>query len=79
MLIPNKFTNPDYSLLRVSSLVLSKLIKKQVLKFWEILAFLNWELEIDCTDLLIQSMGFLYLIGKIEYRIESDSILLIPN
>jgi hypothetical protein len=79
MIIPNKFTNPDLSILRVSALVLAKLIKKKILKFSDILNFLNWELKIDATDILIQSMSFLYIIGKIDYKMETDTVFLLTN
>jgi len=77
MLIPNKFTNPNFSLIKVSALILKRLMKNKIDKFSDMLNFLSWELNIDSTEVLIQGMNFLYLVGKIEYKMDNDTIILL--
>ena len=66
--------NLDLSVLRISSLIVKLLKKNNVIGYSELLNYLSDKLGEDIKHVFIPAIDFLYLIGKIEYHLTSDSI-----
>lgn len=79
LLKPHKYLNLESSVLSIASLILKKLIKNKTVSITEIENTLrkdgeNYE---QSKYNLLCSLNFLYCVGKIEYIVEKDKILLI--
>lgn len=79
MLIPSRFSNLRFSLLNTTSLVIECLLKKEIPSVDEILEYLSIFFDGYTRDDVIQSVTFLYALGKVEYSEESDSVFYIKE
>jgi len=80
MIRPSKYTNLNLSIVKISAEIIKYLSKNQIAKYDEILEWLSKKSGDEVKHVYISSLNFLYLIGKIEYHTDSDSIeLLIKN
>jgi hypothetical protein len=73
MIRPNKFTNPHFSVVHVSALIIKFLKENQILKFDELLILLIEETDKQVKDVFISALSFLFLLGKIKYHKNIDS------
>lgn len=74
MLTPTKYMDLDLSVLRISSLIVKLLKKNRVIEYSELLNFLSDKAGEDVKHVFIPALDFLYLIGKVEYHLTSDSL-----
>jgi len=73
MLKPNKHTNPDLTVLNLSSYIIKRLKRTRVKTFEELrTAVINKDSRLE--PLLIPSLQFLFLIGVLEYHPKNDVI-----
>jgi len=79
MLKPDKHTNLKYSILNVSGKILKFLIENQIVKYNDLLLYLSNNLSNGVKEVFIQSLSFLYILGKIEYVKELDAIKFVQN
>lgn len=73
MIYPNKYTNLDLSIFSISSLILSLLIKNQIVQYDELLQKIIHVKGDDSKPIFLQSIGFLYLLDKITYHSKLDA------
>lgn len=74
MLTPHRLMNMDYSLINVVSLVIQCLLERGSEELHDILAYAKTTCEeINEQDIML-AVSFLYLLGKVEYRKESDLV-----
>ncbi len=79
MLTPHRFMDLSYSVLNVTSLVIEFLAQRRSGTLDEVLVFAqNDYSEINEQDVLL-AVSFLYLLGKVEYCKDSDSVLLLKE
>jgi hypothetical protein len=79
MIIPTKYTDLDLSIVRVSSLIVKLFEKNKVLSYDEVFQCLIDKVGEDVKHVYLSSLGFLYLLGMIEYHLKNDSIEFIGN
>ena len=77
MIKPTKYMDLDLSVVRIASLIIKLLEKNKVMDYSEVLSYLIDKVGEDVKHVFITSLNFLYLLGKIEYHLSSDSIGLI--
>lgn len=75
MLEPTKYLNLELSIVKVSSEVLRLLRSNSILKYDELYSYLIENISEDIKHVFVPSLSFLFLLGKIKYDIESDSII----
>jgi di/tricarboxylate transporter len=66
--------NPDKNLLSISLFILKKLRQVRILELDEIKEKIKKEYGTVGEILFIESLGFLFLLGLIEYRVNGDNI-----
>jgi len=64
----------DLSVVRVSALIIKLLEKNKVLSYSEILERLVDMAGEDVKHVFVPALDFLYLLGKVEYHLQTDSI-----
>ena len=74
MIAPHKYLNLDVSLLNLGGLVLNILKEDELIKYDELLEKVIITRGLNAKEVFIPTLSFLYLLGKIEYRKEIDSI-----
>ena len=62
------------SLIRITSLILKQLNKQRILSYDELLKYLIQKEGEDIRYVFLPALSFLYLLGKIEYHLKTDSI-----
>ncbi|MNL80159.1 hypothetical protein D3C87_2069370 [compost metagenome] len=72
MLRPTKFSNPDKTVLAVSSLILERLGKTRIEKYEDLRMLVKSNQDGQDT-LFLPSVNLLFLLGVVEYRTKSDS------
>ncbi|PKF62804.1 hypothetical protein CW745_05120 [Psychromonas sp. psych-6C06] len=74
MLKPHRFMNLDYSLVHVASQVLQCLKERGNKQLHEVLSYAKTSCEeINEQDVML-AISFLYLLGKVEYKNETDLV-----
>jgi hypothetical protein len=79
MIKPNKHLDPRFSVVRVGALIIQALKENGLLRFDELLAVLINETDKRVKDVFLPSLSFLFLLGKIRYHKNIDSLELITN
>ena len=74
MITPTKYMDLDLSVVRVTSLLIKLLTKNRVLKYGEVLEYLETKAGNDAKHVFIPALDFLFLLGMIEYHLQTDSI-----
>ena len=72
LIFPNKYANPDLTVINVSSIMLKHLRKNRIVSY-EKLYHLIKEKNLSPESLFRPSLSLLFLLGLIEYRIKIDS------
>ena len=74
MIKPHKYLNLDLSVLSISGLILYILKRMNIMKYDELLNKVLLARGESAKEVFIPSLGFLYLLGKIEYHQDIDAI-----
>jgi hypothetical protein len=77
MIRPHKFMNLQCNVINVSSKIISVLQETDIIKYDELYNKLCNSLGDDIKYIFLPSLSFLFLLGKIEYYKEIDSLELI--
>lgn len=73
MLRPNKYSHPDKTIIGLACFLLPKLIKKQSITYSALKVLVKKHIP-DAISLLLPTLSFLYMLGKIEYYPKSDLV-----
>src|ERR1700722_12335386 len=73
MLTPQKHHNLDRSVLRVSALMLRELQRRSVVEFEKLRRYVIRRAGSD-ADVTFLPLSLLFLLGKVEYHIQNDTI-----
>jgi len=77
ILKPSKHTNLHYSIVNVSANILKILQENEIIKYNDLLDTLKLNIGADVIEVFTLSLTFLYIMNKIEYIKELDTIRLI--
>ena len=77
MITPNKHTEIKYSVLYVAGLILKEIMKSGVVPYSELKGSIVQLLGKEVGVVFPQSLSFLYLMNKIEYKKDIDSFIYI--
>jgi len=76
MLKPDKHTNPKLSVFNTSAIIIRHLKEAEILKYDELLTSIINESGKNSKELFIPAISFLFLLDKIEYLADLDSLRL---
>lgn len=79
MITPNKHTEIKYSVLYVAGLLLKEIMKSGVVSYSELKGSIVQLLGKEVGVVFPQSLSFLYLMNKIEYKKDIDSFIYIDQ
>jgi len=74
MITPTKYMNLDLSVLRVSSIIIKVLRKKRIMEYNEVLNIISEKTESDVKEYFQSCLNLLFLLGKINYHLETDNL-----
>lgn len=74
MIAPHKYLDLNLSLLNLGGLIINILREDGVIKYNELLNKIILNRGEDAKEVFVPALGFLYLMGKLEYRKDIDSI-----
>ena len=74
MITPTKHMNLDLSILRISSLILNHLRKRRIVTFDEALERVTNKVGKDAALVFSTALSFLFILGKVEYHLQTDSL-----
>jgi hypothetical protein len=77
MIRPHKYLNLDKSVLNVSSIILSVLLDSKLLKYDDLYQKARAKLGNDVKYVFLPALNFLFLLGKIDYHQDIDTLELI--
>lgn len=77
ILRPSKHTNLRYSIVNISASILKILQENEIMKYHDLLDMLKLNIGADVNEVFTLSLTFLYIMNKIEYIKELDTIRLI--
>ncbi len=73
----DKHSNLELSVVNVSGVVIRILSDRKIVPFDELLGLLVDELGVDVKEVYLAALSFLYLLGKVEYYQNIDSVELL--
>lgn len=79
MIIPDKYTDINLSLLNIGGLILVSLRSCPIQRYDELENFVVSKLGQKTKPLFLYALGFLYIMGKVAYTKDKDIIKLIVN
>lgn len=74
MIEPHKFMNLDNSVINISSLIIINLRENGIMKYTELYNSVYRSNGDKMKNIFMPSINFLYLLGKIDYHKESDTL-----
>lgn len=74
MIAPHKYLDLNLSLLNLGGVILSIVKEQEVIKYDELLEKVTLLRGINAKEVFIPALSFLYLLGKIEYQKDIDTI-----
>lgn len=77
MLKPHKYLDLNKSLVKVTSEIIKVLLEYKTIEYEDLFKIIEDNFGLDGTHLFIPSLNFLFLLGKIEYDIETDVLELL--
>ena len=77
MIKPDKYTNLNLSIVNIGGVILKSLYNCSIQKYDDLENHVATSLGDNARLLFIQSLSFLYALGKINYQPSSDSINLV--
>jgi hypothetical protein len=78
MITPHKYLNLNLSVLNLGGLILSILKQEEAVKYDELLHRVLLAKGSNAKEVFLPTLSFLYLLGKIEYRKDIDTIEFLP-
>ncbi|TFE23993.1 ABC-three component system middle component 7 [Cohnella luojiensis] len=78
MLKPHKYLDLDHSVLRISTRILEELMKMRKMEYIDLFNILEKEFGDATDEIFLPAINFLYLLDKLDYSIQSDTLELIP-
>lgn len=76
-LVPNKFMKFDNCMLKVGAEIIKILLKNKKIKYSTLYDNFKKIYKEDTDYIFLPALNFLYLLGKIEYKIKKDMVELI--
>ena len=73
MIQPDRYTNPDFSVINISSVILEKLIKENRISYDKLLKEVIYKVGDEAKENYPYALNFLFLLGKINYISQNDS------
>ncbi len=77
MIKPDKYMNMDLSVINIGGLILKTLISRPIQKHEEVEDYVLTELGDKAKPVFLYALDFLYVLGRIRYQAETDSIKLL--
>ncbi len=77
MIAPHKYLDLNFSVLNLGGVILNVVKEEGVIKYDDLLERVILARGANAKDVFIQSLSFLYLLGKIDYQKDIDTIELI--
>lgn len=77
MIMPDKYTSLNLSLVNIGGVILKSLYNCPVQKYDDLENHVSASLGDNARLLFVQALSFLYTLGKISYQPHSDSINLV--
>jgi hypothetical protein len=78
MIAPHKYLNLNLSILNLGGMVLNIVKQEQAVKYDDLLQRVLLARGNNAREVFIPTLSFLYLLGKIEYRKDIDTIEFLP-
>jgi hypothetical protein len=75
MITPNKHTKIKFSVLYVAGIMLKAIKQNGIITYNELKNFTTQNLGKEAGEIFPQSLSFLYLMNKIDYKKEMDSFI----
>ena len=79
MIVPDKYTNLDLSVLNIGGVILKSLYDCSAQKYGDLENHVVASMGDNARPVFIYALSFLYVIGKINYHSESDSITVLQS
>ena len=76
-LVPNKFMKFDNCMLKVGAEIIKILLKNKKIKYSTLYDNFKKSYKEDTDYIFLPALNFLYLLGKIEYKIKKDMVELV--
>lgn len=73
MIQPDRYTNPDFSVINISSIILEKLIKENRISYDRLLKEVIYKVGDEAKENYPYALNFLFLLGKINYNSQNDN------
>lgn len=73
MIQPDRYTNPDFSVINISSVILEKLIKENRISYDRLLNEVICKVGDEAKENYPYALNFLFLLGKINYNSQNDN------
>jgi hypothetical protein len=73
MIQPDRYTNPDFSVINISSVILEKLIKENRISYDNLLKEVIYKVGDEAKENYPYALNFLFLLGKINYISQNDN------
>lgn len=73
MIQPDRYTNPDFSVINISSVILEKLIKENRISYDRLLNEVIDKVGDEAKENYPYALNFLFLLGKINYNSQNDN------
>ena len=74
MITPHKYLNLDLSILNLGGVILSIIKEDSVIKYNELLGKVILARGENAKEVFIPTLSFLFLLGKVEYKKDIDTI-----
>jgi hypothetical protein len=74
MIAPHKYLNLNLSILNLGGLILNLVKEQGVIKYDELLERVILARGVPAKEVFIPTLSFLYILGKIEYKRDIDTI-----
>lgn len=77
MLSPTKHSSLKYSIINVSASIITTLKENGIIEYNDLLSTLKHKIGLEVSEVFLVSLNFLYILKRIEYIDELDSIRLL--
>jgi len=74
MIAPIKYMDLDLSVVRVSSIIIKLFEKNRIMEYSEVLEHLVGKVGEEVKHVFVPALDFLYLLGMIDYHLQTDSL-----
>jgi hypothetical protein len=74
MIAPHKYLDLNLSVLNLGGLILKIVMEEEIIKYDDLLERIIFARGLNAKEVFMPTLSFLYLLGKIEYQKETDTI-----